>query len=80
MAEPYVPKQYSKDGGLQEAVDFRSLAKSYDKSSIPDRDPTHASGGKRKRGPELEPEVSRKTERAALCALPAAWQPPSASR
>ena len=47
--EGYAPRQYSRDGGLQEATDFRSLAKSLDKSSIPNRDPGHASGGKRKR-------------------------------
>ncbi len=46
--EEYAPRQYAKDGGITE-VDFRSLAKSHDKSSIPNRDPTHASGGKRKR-------------------------------
>lgn len=57
MDDPYVPAQHGKDGGLQEATDFRSLAKSQDKSSIPNRDPTHTSGGKRKRGVESEPEV-----------------------
>ena len=48
MAEEYRPRQYAKHGGLTE-VDFRGLAASHDKSSIPNRDPTHASGGKRKR-------------------------------
>lgn len=49
MEEEYRPRQHGKDGGLSE-VDFRGLAKSHDKSAIPNRDPTHASGGKRKRG------------------------------
>ena len=44
----YQPRQYAKSGGLSE-VDFRGMAASHDKSSIPNRDPTHASGGKRKR-------------------------------
>ena len=55
--EVYVPRQYSRDGGLQEATDFRSLARSADKSSIPNRDPGHASGGKRKRDEASAPEV-----------------------
>ena len=57
----YAPRQYSRDGGLQEAIDFRSLAKSADKSSIPNRDPGHSSGGKRKRdeAPALEVRAAR---------------------
>ena len=47
----YRPRQYAKAGGLSE-VDFRGMAASHDKSSIPNRDPTHASGGKRKRDDE----------------------------
>ena len=47
-AEEYRPRQYAREGGIVE-VDFRSMAKSHDKSAIPNRDATHASGGKRKR-------------------------------
>jgi hypothetical protein len=50
-AVEYCPRQYATTGGLAE-VDFRSMAKSHDKSAIPNRDPTHPSGGKRKRGDE----------------------------
>jgi len=48
MAGEYAPAQYAKTGGLHE-FDLRSLAQSHDKSAIPNRDPTHPSGGKRKR-------------------------------
>ena len=52
----YRPRQYAKAGGLSE-VDFRGMAASHDKSSIPNRDPTHASGGKRKRDDETVRDV-----------------------
>ncbi len=50
-AEEYRPRQYATEGGLVE-VDFRSMAKSHDKSAIPNRDSSHPSGGKRKRTEE----------------------------
>lgn len=62
--EEYVPRQYAKDGGLAE-VDFRSMAASHDKSSIPNRDPTHASGGKRKRDDEAVRAAWRRATRIA---------------
>ena len=46
--DSYVPAQYAKAGGIAE-MDMRGLAKSHDKSAIPNRDPHHPSGGKRKR-------------------------------
>jgi hypothetical protein len=57
QADAYVPKQYGKTGGLME-FDLRGLAASHDKSAIPNRDPTHASGGKRKREDEARAQCS----------------------
>ena len=54
----YRPRQYATTGGLAE-VDFRSMARSHDKSAIPNRDPTHPSGGKRKRGDEARARRAR---------------------
>jgi hypothetical protein len=62
--EEYRPRQYATDGGLVE-VDFRSMAKSNDKSAIPNRDPTHPSGGKRKRGEEEDVRSARRAAAAA---------------
>lgn len=66
----YAPRQYAKDGGITE-VDFRSLAKSHDKSAIPNRDPSHASGGKRKRDEEVRRGARRMRAAAGGCGLSA---------